>query len=120
MADTTPRWGLARVHGRSMLPTLRDGDRLLLDYRCPPSPGRIAVVGLPDGTVAVKRLDHLAEDGWWVSRDNPSEGVDSWSLGAPVTQVRAIAVARMWPRPTLLSLTLLPWKLRSCLMLKRF
>ena len=102
MADTTPRWGLARVHGRSMLPTLRDGDRLLLDYRCPPSPGRIAVVGLPDGTVAVKRLDHLAEDGWWVIRDNPSEGVDSWSLGAPVTQVRAIAVARMWPRPTLL------------------
>ena len=100
MARTAPRWGFARVHGRSMLPTLRDGDRLLLDYRRPPAPGLLAVVELPDGTAAVKRLDHLAGDGWWVSRDNPAEGVDSWTLGAAVTRVTAIVVARVWPRPT--------------------
>jgi phage repressor protein C with HTH and peptisase S24 domain len=97
----SPRWGLARVHGRSMLPTLHDGDRLLLDHRAVPTPGRVAVVVLPDGTIAVKRLEHLADDGWWVTRDNPAEGVDSWTLGAPVTDVLAIVRARVWPRPGL-------------------
>lgn len=99
MAGTPPRWGFARVRGRSMLPTLRDGDRLLLDYQRAPAPGVLAVVVLPDGTTAVKRLEHLADDGWWVSRDNPAEGVDSWTLGAAVTSVAAIVVARVWPRP---------------------
>lgn len=94
-----PRWGLARVHGRSMQPTLGDGDRLLLDYRRAPRAGDIAVVRLPGGVLAVKRLETLAGDGWWVSRDNPREGVDSWTLGAPAEEVRAVAVVRLWPRP---------------------
>ena len=92
-----PRWGLARVHGRSMQPTLRDGDRLLLDHRRTPKTGDVAVVRLPDGVLAVKRLE-MYDDGWWVSRDNPDEGVDSWTLGAPVDAVLAVAVVRLWPR----------------------
>jgi len=82
-----------------MLPTLVEGDRLLLDRRRAPRVGDIAVVRLPDGILAVKRLETHAEDGWWVSRDNPHEGVDSWTLGAPVDQVVAVAVVRLWPRP---------------------
>jgi len=83
-----------------MLPTLRDGDHLLLDYRRAPKEGLLAVVTLPGGVSAVKRLEHLGEEGWWVTRDNPAEGVDSWTMGAPVTSVTAIVVARIWPRPT--------------------
>ncbi|HET8604126.1 MAG TPA: S24 family peptidase [Marmoricola sp.] len=93
------RIGIAIVRGRSMLPTLRDGDRLLVRYDAAPAAGRLAVVRLPDGIIAVKRLDLLDEHGWWVSRDNPREGVDSWTLGRPVDAVLAVAVCRLWPRP---------------------
>lgn len=92
-----------------MEPTLRDGDRLLIRYAGVPTPGRLAVVRLPpevDGTrrpVAVKRLSRPVEDGWWVERDNPSEGVDSWLVGAiPAPDVVALVLVRLWPRPSLL------------------
>jgi signal peptidase I len=96
------RWGLAVVDGRSMLPTLRPGDRLLVEHGGTPSPNRIAVVRLPDRPLSVKRLGVRDADGWWVERDNPREGVDSWSLGRPVADddVVAIVVARVWPRPS--------------------
>jgi phage repressor protein C with HTH and peptisase S24 domain len=91
-------WGFAVVRGRSMLPTLRDGDRLLVRYGVPPKVGRLAVVRLPDGVVAVKRVGHREPDGWWVERDNPSEGVDSWTVGAiPDADVVARVVGRVWP-----------------------
>lgn len=95
------RLGFAIVRGRSMLPTLRDGDRLLVRYDAPAHPDALAVVVLPDGVMAVKRLDHRGPDGWWVSRDNANEGVDSWTLGAPVAGVVAIVIARVWPQPRL-------------------
>jgi phage repressor protein C with HTH and peptisase S24 domain len=83
-----------------MAPTLRDGDRLLVDHRGTPRPGRLALVRFGDGVVAVKRLDHQEADGWWVSRDNPAEGRDSWSAGAVRPRdVVATVVGRVWPRP---------------------
>ncbi len=99
------RWGVVVVRGRSMLPTLRDGDRLLVRYAGRRRPGRIALVRLPDGVVAVKRLGHRQPDGsWWVERDNPREGVDSWAVGAvPERDVWAVAALRLWPRPARLS-----------------
>ena len=99
MREANVRIGIAVVRGRSMQPTLRDGDRLLVAYGATPAAGRVAVVRLPGGIVAVKRLDVLTEDGWWVSRDNPQEGVDSWSTGSPVDEVLAVAMCRVWPRP---------------------
>ncbi len=94
------RWGLAVVRGVSMAPTLRPGDRLLVSYRRAPAVGRVAVVRLPDGVVAVKRLAHREPDGWWVERDNPDQGVDSWTVGAvPAPDVIAVCLARLWPRP---------------------
>ncbi len=92
--------GMALVRGRSMTPTLRDGDRLLVLHGAAPRPGRLAVVRFADGVVAVKRLDHHDDHGWWVSRDNALEGRDSWSAG-PVAEdgVLAVVVARLWPRP---------------------
>ena len=96
---------VVRVTGRSMLPTLRQGDLLLVRAGARPRPGAIAVVRLPGGRpLSVKRLSRRGPDGWWVERDNPAEGVDSWSVGAlPDDDVLAVVLARLWPRPRLLT-----------------
>jgi phage repressor protein C with HTH and peptisase S24 domain len=92
------RIGLAVVRGRSMQPTLRDGDRLLVRHGAVPSLGDLAVVRLPDGVLAVKRVTRREPGGWWVERDNPHEGVDSWTVGAvPEREVVAVVLLRIWP-----------------------
>jgi hypothetical protein len=102
VSDERPRWGLATVRGRSMLPTLRDGDRLLVRWRpAGAAPGRLVVVTLPGGRgTSVKRLWRRDAEGWWVERDNPAEGADSWLLGAvPDGDLLGVVLARLWPRP---------------------
>ncbi|MDQ1618921.1 MAG: hypothetical protein QOE19_1490 [Actinomycetota bacterium] len=91
--------GHVLVRGRSMEPTLREGDRLVVVPGGRPRVGRIAVVRLPGGRpLSVKRLAYEADGGWWVERDNPQEGVDSWQVGAVATSdVVAIAWVRYWP-----------------------
>jgi signal peptidase I len=92
------RVGLVRVQGRSMRPTLRSGDRLLVRYDAVPAPGDLVVVRLDGGTVAVKRALRREPEGWWVERDNPAEGVDSWSVGAVADHdVLAVVRRRVWP-----------------------
>jgi Peptidase S24-like len=105
-SDRLPAWALVVVRGRSMLPTLREGDLLLvrggLDAGRRSRPGRLAVVRLPGGRpVSVKRLALRDAEGWWVERDNRLEGVDSWHLGMPVpdADVLGIVLCRVWPRP---------------------
>lgn len=82
-----------------MLPTLADGDLLLVRYRAVGRPGGLVLVRLPGGRpVAVKRLAARDAGGWWVERDNPREGVDSWLVGAiPDQDVVAQVVCRVWP-----------------------
>lgn len=96
-----PKYGMAIVRGRSMLPTLRDGDRLLVRYAGrPPRPGALALVRLPGRPLSVKRVTSRTADGWWVERDNPDEGVDSWLVGAiPDHDLLAVVLCRLWPRP---------------------
>jgi len=74
-----------------MEPTLYEGDRLLVLYGARPRRGKLALVVLPDSRagvarpLAVKRLtrpDPDGSDGWWVERDNPAEGLDSWAVGS--------------------------------------
>ncbi len=92
--------GIAVVRGRSMEPTLRDGDRLVIQYGAPPRIGSLVVVRLPDRPMAVKRLTGRVDGGWWVERDNVREGVDSWLVGAITPDdVVARVVCRVWPRP---------------------
>jgi nickel-type superoxide dismutase maturation protease len=95
-------WTVMRVRGRSMVPTLHDGDLLLVRRRAKARVGALAVVRLPaPGPVAVKRLVHEEPAGWWVERDNPREGVDSWSLGTiPAKDVVGTVTLRLWPRPS--------------------
>jgi hypothetical protein len=88
-----------------MLPTLRDGDQLLVRWGGVPRPGRLVVVRLPDADdgprpVSVKRAVRRDDDGWWVERDSPTEGVDSWQVGpVPDADVLGVVLARWWPRP---------------------
>jgi phage repressor protein C with HTH and peptisase S24 domain len=81
-----------------MQPTLYEGDRLLVRHGAKPRVGQLLVVRLPDGVVAVKRAVRREPDGWWVERDNPREGLDSWAAGEiPDERVVAIVVCRVWP-----------------------
>ena len=85
------RPGLARVTGASMEPTLQAGDLLLVLWGARPRTGSLAVVELPRDEhgatrpIAVKRVTGTDPDDasrWWVERDNPRAGVDSWSVGS--------------------------------------
>jgi hypothetical protein len=89
-----------------MEPGLRDGDRLLVRWRAgpgeaAPAPGSVVVVRLPgDRPEAVKRLLWRHPEGWWVERDSPREGVDSWQVGAVADDgLLGVVRARVWPRP---------------------
>jgi SOS-response transcriptional repressor LexA len=103
------RVGVVVVEGRSMLPTLRPGDRLLVSYGRRVRGGDVVVVRLPGAAapapaasgLAVKRALRRDGDGWWVERDNPAEGADSWTWGAPVPEADVVGVVRgrLWPRP---------------------
>jgi hypothetical protein len=99
--------GIAFVHGRSMEPGLHEGDRLLVLYGARPRRGKLAIVRLPDdshGTprpLSVKRVlcrDPEGGNGWWVERDNPKEGLDSWTAGVgaiPASGIRARVLLRV-------------------------
>jgi signal peptidase I len=89
-----------------MLPTLRDGDRLLVRYGVAPRPGDVVVARFRDGTVVVKRAVERRRTasgapGWWLLSDNTEEGrADSRARGpVPEEDVWGRAVVRLWPRP---------------------
>jgi type IV secretory pathway protease TraF len=90
-----------------MVPTLREGDRLLVRYGAAPDVGGLVLVRFADGTLAVKRVAgrralRTGEPGWWLLSDNPAEGVDSRHRGpVPAADVRAVVLGRVWPSPRL-------------------
>lgn len=88
-----------------MLPTLREGDLLLVRHGARVRPGDLVVARFPDGTLAVKRaVDQRrtasGRSGWWLVSDNPDEGVDSRHRG-PVAEDAVLGVVRLrvWPSP---------------------
>ena len=98
---------MAVVRGRSMLPTLREGDRLLVRHGGRVRVGSLVVARFADGTLTVKRAVEerrttTGAPGWWLLSDNPEDGVDSRHRG-PVAadRVGAVVVARLWPSPRL-------------------
>jgi phage repressor protein C with HTH and peptisase S24 domain len=105
LARIAGRYGMAVVHGRSMEPTLSDGDRLLVVYAAAPAAGDVVLAQFADGTVAVKRAAEQRSlrsggPGWWLLSDNPEEGIDSRHRGpVPNEYVLAVVRLRLWPSP---------------------
>ncbi|MFJ9337834.1 nickel-type superoxide dismutase maturation protease [Streptomyces sp. NPDC101733] len=96
-------WGLAEVDGPSMVPTLENGDRLVVRHGAPVRPGHVVVLlhPLQQDLLVVKRAVERRPGGWWVLGDNPfNESGDSTDFGAvPEELVRATVVLRYRPRP---------------------
>ncbi|HNA99714.1 MAG TPA: S24 family peptidase [Marmoricola sp.] len=94
------RFGFVVVRGDSMQPTLFDGDWLLIDRNRQPGPGELVIVRFSDGEVSVKRVDLIEPAGYYVTRDNPRMGRDSWTLGGvpiPTEDLIATVVRRIHP-----------------------
>ena len=90
-----------------MLPTLADGDRLLVRHGGRVRPGSLVVARFADGALTVKRAVEERRTasggaGWWLLSDNGAEGVDSRHRGpVPEGRVTAVVLARVWPSPRL-------------------
>jgi phage repressor protein C with HTH and peptisase S24 domain len=82
-----------------MVPTLRDGDAILVRRGSPIRPGHVVVArfpGLPG--LVVKRAVRPVDGGWWVEGDNAALADDSRRYGPAVVEGRALL--RWWPRLT--------------------
>jgi phage repressor protein C with HTH and peptisase S24 domain len=105
MARALLPWQLVRVSGPSMVPTLRDGDLLIVRRGATVRPGDV-VLGrfhsIP-GRWVVKRAVRPRSDGWEVASDNPFAGGDSAVHGSAQVFGRVVAVHRggrgLWHRP---------------------
>lgn len=102
--NTRPRkqFGVVEVTGASMVPTLLNGDRLVVRYGAGVRPGDVVVLRHPfqQDLLVVKRVVGRRPGGWWVLGDNPfNETGDSGDYGpVPDELVLATAVLRLRPR----------------------
>ncbi|HEY3714388.1 MAG TPA: S24 family peptidase [Jatrophihabitantaceae bacterium] len=88
-------WQIVRVAGPSMVPTLYDGDVVVVRHGAPIRPGDVVLArfrSLPDRLV-VKRVERSDGDGWTLRSDNEVAGGDSRSHG--VADVLARVVLRL-------------------------
>lgn len=87
------------VRGPSMLPTLRDGDCLLVSHRARIRPGDLVLArfhALPE-VLVVKRAVEQVEDGWLLASDNPA--VEGYGVTRGPGAVEARVLLRYWPLP---------------------
>jgi len=121
---TAALWGFERwiavpwtVEGASMEPTLKDGERVLVDLwslrRRPPRTGEIVLFAGPADEPLVKRVAAAPRDGapppllgtdsplepsYFVVGDNAGESSDSRAFGAvPRHRIRGRVAWRYWP-----------------------
>lgn len=74
-----------RVEGDSMIPSLRSGDRVLIDPKASVSPGDIVLARHPykSSVRIMKRLTSIESDGrFYLSGDNPDDSTDSRTFGS--------------------------------------
>ncbi|MFG2339185.1 nickel-type superoxide dismutase maturation protease [Streptomyces yangpuensis] len=97
------RFEVVEVTGPSMVPTLLDGDRLVVRYGAAVRPGAVVVLRHPfqqDLLVVKRAVERRPGGAWWVLGDNPyNETGDSTVYGpVPGELVLATAVLRFRPR----------------------
>lgn len=113
-AGTEPRgrgggavpFGLVDVAGPSMVPTLREGDQLLVRYGAPIRPGAVVLFRHPfqQDLLVVKRAAERRPRGWWLLSDNRPVDSDSRSYGpVPDELVLGRVLLRLRPRPAWLA-----------------
>ena len=87
------------VAGPSMLPTLRDGDCLLVDRAARVRPGQLVVARFRarPGLLVVKRAVRPEDGGWLLASDNPA--VAGHGLTGGVGDVVGRVLLRYWPLP---------------------
>ena len=94
------RWlDVVEVRGRSMAPSLRPGDRLLV-VRAPPRVGDVVLAPDPrdSSRELVKRVTAVDARGVHLRGDNPAASIDARTFGAvPPDAVRWRAMLRYWP-----------------------
>ncbi|HVU71337.1 MAG TPA: S26 family signal peptidase [Mycobacteriales bacterium] len=88
-------WRVATVSGASMVPTLADGERLLVRIGAKPRVGRLVLARFPHrpDVVVVKRAVRATPDGWLVLGDNADASEDSRAHGP------AEVIGRAWRYP---------------------
>ncbi len=99
-------FGLVDVAGPSMVPTLREGDQLLVRYGAPIRPGAVVLFRHPfqQDLLVVKRAVERRAGGWWLLSDNRPVDSDSRSYGAvPDELVLGRVLLRLRPRPAWLA-----------------
>ena len=91
-----------RVVGRSMEPTLAEGDFVLVDRSRQPRIGQIVVAYHPRrrDLLVVKRLQALEQGRLFLVGDNPTEGTDSRSWGPIESNQMVGVVTLVLDRPT--------------------
>ncbi|MEV7471494.1 nickel-type superoxide dismutase maturation protease [Streptomyces kronopolitis] len=90
-------FGLAEVYNPSMVPTLRPGDQLVVQYGAAVRPGAVVVLRHPfrQDLLIVKRAVRRLDGGWWVQGDNPFVENDSREFGVVPDE---LVIARAWIR----------------------
>ncbi|MEU5097321.1 nickel-type superoxide dismutase maturation protease [Streptomyces sp. NPDC020996] len=93
-------FGVAEVTGPSMVPTLRHGDRLVVQYGARIRPGDVIVLRHPfqQDLLVVKRAAERRDGGWWVLGDNSYAGGDSTDYGT-VPEDLVLGKVRLRYRP---------------------
>jgi nickel-type superoxide dismutase maturation protease len=97
------RWPLFRVAvaERSMEPSLRPGDWLLVRRSRKIRPGQVVVAQHPERPemLLVKRADRRQGEGWWLLSDNAGAAtVDSRQFGpVPPELIEGRVLGRYWP-----------------------
>lgn len=85
-------WQRVRVSGPSMVPTLRDGDVVLVRHGARVRPGDVVLAtydSMPERYV-LKRVARMDGHGWWLTSDNPAAGGDSAVHGVAAVHARVV------------------------------
>jgi phage repressor protein C with HTH and peptisase S24 domain len=82
-----------------MVPTLRDGDAVLVHRGARVRPGQVVVARFRSRPelLVVKRVVRAEGGGWWLEGDNEFVADDSRAFG--VADVIGCVILRYWPRP---------------------
>jgi phage repressor protein C with HTH and peptisase S24 domain len=95
------RWLRVVVSGPSMVPTLRDGDRVLVRRTTRVEPGDIVLARFRDiEHHVIKRAVRRHGTGWYLESDNPYAGGDSATHGAGAVVGKVVWRYRPLRRPS--------------------